>query len=254
MKVEISNLTFSYANGHTAVSEITFGADEPGFLVITGPSGCGKSTLLRLMMGTPWLLASGKRSGVLRIDGKDPAEAIAEGRVSYMAQDESLFPNLTLLDNLCLPFRIKRQATPPLLAELIELASLGDYLRYFPYQLSGGTRKRAELARAFLTQPALVLLDEPFSKQDLRLKTFLYQYLLRFQSLSGAMIILVTHDLMEAVLIANRIIVMNGSGRIAKELLIDKPLPRILDAHGVEKISHEFAELRSIILEEPITI
>lgn len=252
MRIEISNLTFAYEHRKPVLSDVSMQIEGEGFVVFTGPSGCGKTTLLRLLLAAPSILSSGKGEGTVRINGQEPSVAVAAGQVSYMSQDDSLFPNLTLLDNLRLPFLIKQKPLPPDFAELIDLAGLKDYLSHFPYQLSGGSRKRGELARAFLTHPSLVLLDEPFSKQDIRHKNSLYQYLLRFQSMTRALVVLVTHDLMEAVLLSNRIIVMHASGRIERDMNIAKPLPRILAPDGIKLVGEEFVELRSLILSESI--
>ena len=253
MIIEISNLTFAYQKGKPALSNVSIHVEGEGFIVFTGPSGCGKTTLLRLLLATPSILSIGTSEGKVRINGQEPSVAVAKGHISYMSQDDSLFPNLTLLDNLRLPFRLKRKPNPPDFVELIELAGLKNYLSYFPYQLSGGTKKRGELVRAFLTHPSLVLLDEPFSKQDIPHKNSLYEYLLRFQSMTRSLVVLVTHDLMEAVLLSNRIFVMNTSGTIEKEMTITKSLPRILDPDGIRYVGEEFTALRTLILREDFT-
>lgn len=250
MKIDISNLTFAYRAETPVLSNLSVRVGEEGFVVFTGPSGCGKTTLLRLLLGAPTILSSGRSEGIVRINGQVPSAAVAAGHVSYMSQDDSLFPNLTLLDNLRLPFLLRRKPIPPDFDQLIGLAGLSDYLSLFPYQLSGGTKKRGELVRAFLTHPDLVLLDEPFSKQDIRHKSFLYEYLIHFQSMTSSLVILVTHDLMEAVLMSNRIFVMNGYGAIEKEMTIAKALPRILDPDGIRHVGEEFFELRSMILQD----
>lgn len=252
MRIEVSNLTFAYQNKRPVLSDVSIQIEGEGFVVFTGPSGCGKTTLLRLLLAVPSILQFGKGEGTVRINGHEPSVAVADGEVSYMSQDDSLFPNLTLLDNLRLPFLIKRKPIPPDFTELIDLAGLKSYLSHFPYQLSGGSRKRGELVRAFLTHPSLVLLDEPFSKQDVRHKNSLYEYLLRFQLMTHALVVLVTHDLMEAVLLSNRIFVMNGLGRIERDMTIAKPLPRILAPDGIKLVGEEFVELRSLILSEAI--
>jgi NitT/TauT family transport system ATP-binding protein len=252
MRIEISNLTFAYQDRSPVLSDISLQFEGEGFIVFTGPSGCGKTTLLRLLLAAPSIVSAGRGEGKVRVNGHEPSVAVAEGRVSYMSQDDSLFPNLTLLDNLRLPFLIKRKPVPPDFAELIDLAGLKNYLSHFPYQLSGGTKKRGELVRAFLTRPSLVLLDEPFSKQDIRHKNSLYEYLLRFQSMTRALVVLVTHDLMEAVLLSNRIFVFNVSGRVQRDMRITKPLPRILAPDGIKLVGEEFVELRSLILSEAV--
>jgi NitT/TauT family transport system ATP-binding protein len=252
MRIEISNLTFAYQNRKPVLSNVSIQIEGEGFVVFTGPSGCGKTTLLRLLLAAPSILSSGKGEGTVRINGREPSVAVADGHISYMSQDDSLFPNLTLLDNLRLPFLIKRKPIPSDFAELIDLAGLKNYLSHFPYQLSGGSKKRGELVRAFLTHPSLVLLDEPFSKQDIRHKNSLYEYLLRFQLMTRALVVLVTHDLMEAVLLSNRIFVMNGAGGIERDMTIAKPLPRILASDGIKLVGEEFVELRSLILSEAI--
>ena len=95
MRIEISNLTFAYHNRRPVLSDVSLRFEGEGFIVFTGPSGCGKTTLLRLLLAAPSITSAGNREGKVRINDLDPSVVVAEGRVSYMSQDDSLFPNLT---------------------------------------------------------------------------------------------------------------------------------------------------------------
>ena len=195
-----------------AVDSATFSVEAGSFVALLGPSGCGKTTTLRLVAGFEQ-----PDSGAIYIDGQPVAEVPAHRRpVNTVFQDFSLFPHMTVFDNVAfgpklrkLPKReIEQQAQ-----EMLELVRLGGVQQRRPHQLSGGQQQRIALARALVNRPAILLLDEPLSNLDYRLRKDMRVELKRIQREVHTTFILVTHDQEEALTMADHIIVMD-SGKI----------------------------------------
>jgi spermidine/putrescine transport system ATP-binding protein len=209
--VELRSVTKRFGD-FAAVSEVDLTIREGEFLTLLGPSGCGKTTLLRMISGfeTP-------TEGSIWLDGEDVTHVPPYHRnVNQVFQSYALFPHLTVEQNIA--FGLKMQKRPPVeIAErvrrVIELVSLGDLERRKPSQLSGGQRQRVALARAIVCQPKVLLLDEPLSALDAKLRHAMQTELKRLQKKLGITFVFVTHDQQEALAMSDRIAVVNH-GRV----------------------------------------
>ncbi|MFC0398122.1 ABC transporter ATP-binding protein [Paraburkholderia rhizosphaerae] len=209
--LEIDNLHKTFGS-NTALHRFDMQIERGEFITFLGPSGCGKTTVLRMIAGfeTP-------TRGAIRIDGRDVTHLRTRQRnVGMVFQSYALFPNMTVADNIGFGLRIAHQPPHAIrkrvdeMLELIKLPSLGD--RY-PWQLSGGQQQRVALARALASKPQVLLLDEPLSALDAKIRISLRQDIRALQRELGITSIFVTHDQEEALSISDRIAVMN-EGRI----------------------------------------
>ena len=227
MNIEICNLNFSYFKLRKVINNISFSVNNGNTLAIVGASGCGKSTLLRLISGLINKNNNNFYTGTITIEGLVPKEYSKRCETGFMFQEPTLFPNLTVRQNVLLPLQIKHLKSEDEADKLIEMVGLNDYQKYLPSILSGGMKTRVSLARTFVTKPKLLLLDEPFSALDIRWRYNLYRELDKLKNEYKPLIIIVTHDIHEALLLSNHIIVFSKNGVILKEMIIDKPLPRV---------------------------
>lgn len=194
---------------------------KPGeFVALLGPSGCGKSTLLRLVAGL-----EPPRSGTLREDGK-PIAGPHPSRV-VVFQDPTLFPWLTVRDNVALGPRAQGTLNSqwPRVDETLALVGLSKFANAYPHQLSGGMAQRVALARALVNDPSILILDEPLGKLDSLTRLTMQAELVSLWQRKGFTAILVTHDVGEAVAMADRILVVE-EGAIALDVDVDVPRPR----------------------------
>jgi NitT/TauT family transport system ATP-binding protein len=210
----------TYRTGVKALSAIDLAVAPGSFLSLLGPSGCGKSTLLRIIAG----LAPPSSGTVLRGDSD-------LGRhTSFVFQDPTLMPWASVWDNVYLPLRLAGRSRAVVAARIAEtLASLGlsGFEKSYPRELSGGMRMRVSIARALVTDPRLLLLDEPFAALDEFTRFKLNEDLLRLWQRHHWTVIFVTHSVFESVFLSNRIAVMTARpGRIVADLAIDLPYPR----------------------------
>jgi ABC-type nitrate/sulfonate/bicarbonate transport system ATPase subunit len=223
-KLEVRGLTRSF--GETLALAPTDLTVAPGaFVSIVGPSGCGKSTLFNLVAGV--LRPSG---GSIVIDGADvTGEA---GHVGYMLQKDLLLPWRTVIDNIVLGAILNGTATHAMREEGAALArryGLGDFINHYPHALSGGMRQRVALMRTLALHHDLMLLDEPFGALDSQTRLTMQQWLLSVWAEQKRTIVFVTHDIDEAILLADTVVVMSPRpGRIIETFDVDMPRPRPL--------------------------
>ncbi|MCS7060323.1 MAG: ABC transporter ATP-binding protein [Anaerolineae bacterium] len=220
-------VSVTYANGVEALRRFSLEVGRGEFVTVVGPSGCGKSTLLRVLAG---LIQP--TSGEARLDGQPITQPSRQ--VGMMFQEPALLPWRTVEKNIALPFELGGATRPAILApaqleqriaDLIKLVGLSGFERAYPRELSGGMAQRAALARALVTQPPILLLDEPFGALDALTRETLTAALEEIWRASGTTGILVTHSIPEAVFLADRIIVSTPRpGQVAG--VIDVPLPR----------------------------
>jgi NitT/TauT family transport system ATP-binding protein len=202
------------------------------FLVVVGPSGCGKTTLLGILAGH---LAP----GMGRVE--------RTGRSRMIYQEGGLYPWLTSRENIALGLRDQHGHAPhdteAKVADLIKLISLGGFEDHYPHQLSGGMRQRVELARALASECDLLLMDEPFSALDYQTRTRMRRELLAMLKARPRTVVFVTHDIEEAVQLADRVIVLtNRPARIKRELTLDMPKPRGPADPGVATVEQQILE------------
>ena len=212
---------------------------EPGsFVSIIGPSGCGKSTLLRMISG--FLFPD---AGVVKVDGKEvKGPGVDRG---FMFQDHVLFPWLTIYDNIA--FGLKAQGVYPDLKgnvdKIIHKVGLDGYADHYPYQVSGGMQQRASLARALIERPKILLLDEPLGALDAFTRMTMQAEIHRVWKESHTTMIMVTHDIEEAIYMAEKVVVLSSHpGKILKEIPIQLKEP-------VDRESPEFNAYKTEILE-----
>jgi NitT/TauT family transport system ATP-binding protein len=218
--LELSGVGKRFGSGLEALSGIDLRVTRGEFLSLLGPSGCGKSTLLRIVAGLTPPSAGDCR---LSVDH-------APGRIGFVFQDPTLMPWSTVTSNVLLPFRIARrggaEARGRALAA-IRAVGLAGFEHSYPHQLSGGMRMRVSIARALVTDPDLLLLDEPFAALDEITRLQLNDDLLRLWERLRPTILFVTHSVFESVYLSTRIAVMTARpGRIIANLPVELPLPR----------------------------
>ncbi len=224
--VELSGVGKRFATGVEALAGVDLAVRRGEFVSVVGPSGCGKRTLLRIVAG----LAE-PSSGTCRLAlGGAPGRKVPAGRVGFVFQDPTLMPWSTVTGNVLLPFRIAHRAGTEArerVAAAIEAVGLAGFARAYPHQLSGGMRMRVSIARALVTDPDMLLLDEPFAALDEITRHALNDDLLKLWERYRPTILFVTHSVYESVYLSSRIAVMTGRpGRIAADLPIDLPQPR----------------------------
>ncbi|PXA90073.1 sugar ABC transporter ATP-binding protein [Nostoc sp. 3335mG] len=209
--VELNGLTKRF-NDVTVVQPATLTIDAGEFVVLVGPSGCGKSTLLRMIAGLETATA-----GTVAIGGQDVTHAPPAGRgVAMVFQSYALYPHLSVADNIAFPLKVARLPKAEIAGRVQEAAAMLDLVELLarkPRALSGGQRQRVSIARAIVRRPQVLLLDEPLSNLDTGLRARMRHEFARLHQQLGMTMIYVTHDQLEAMTLANRIVVMHG-GRI----------------------------------------
>ncbi len=220
--IEIRDAALSYANGTVALEGVNLSVGQHEFLSLVGPSGCGKSTLLRLIAGLT-APSAGSVSTTSGSTGDAP-------EIGFVFQEPTLMPWARVFDNVHLPLRLKGLSpaeTRPRVEQALEMVGLADFQRAYPRELSGGMRMRVSIARALVTRPTLLLMDEPFAALDDMTRHRLNDDLLELWSGQRWTVVFVTHSIYEAVYLSNRIAVMAARpGRIVADLHVTPPCPR----------------------------
>jgi ABC-type nitrate/sulfonate/bicarbonate transport system ATPase subunit len=209
--ITVDGVTFKY-NTELILDKVAFEIMTGDSLAIAGASGCGKSTLLRIIAG---LLPNNKKhvfSGEVLVYNLMPKQYVKGGKLSFMFQEDSLMPNLNVMENVEFPLKIRRIKDAKRIDKLLDIVGLSEYANYFPKDLSGGMKTRVALARSFVTNPQVLLLDEPFASLDIAWKSKLYKELISLKSMHETTVLIVTHDVQEALLLSNSILVLNNRG------------------------------------------
>ena len=206
-----------------ALAEASLEVRPNEFVCLIGPSGCGKSTLLRILGGL--VRPTG---GEVLLNG-EPLQA-PQRRIGFVAQHANLMPWRTTLRNVALPLELQglpRAASERQALDMLQLVGLSGFADALPHELSGGMRQRVALARALIHDPDILLLDEPFGALDALTRERMSYELLRLWEMDRKTVVMVTHDIQEAVLLGDRVLTMSPRpGRIERELVIDLPRPR----------------------------
>ena len=201
-----------YFNQTLALDELSLNIQEGEFIVLVGPSGCGKSTLLRLISGLEEI-----SEGKLIFDGSEITHKSPRDRnFAMIFQNYALFPHLSVRDNILFGMKIRKEPKEtwqPKLAHVCDMLQLNELMDRKPAKLSGGQRQRVAMARAIIRNPRLFLMDEPLSNLDARLRTEVRDSIMALHRQLKTTTLYVTHDQMEAMSMADRIVVMNG-GRV----------------------------------------
>lgn len=251
--IDFENVSHGYgSDGPLAVDGLTFGIEQGEFAAVVGPSGCGKSTLMKLTTGLQM-----PRQGYVTVNNELVTRTVKIAGMAF--QSPNMLPWRTAIDNILLPlqivqphrnqFRAKKaeyRADAEALLERVGLKGQGD--RY-PWQLSGGMQMRAALCRALIHKPKLLMLDEPFGALDAFTREELWCVIRDLHAETGVTVILVTHDLREAVFLADKVIAMSARpGRILAERRITMPRPRDLSSTFTPEFSDTVQDLRQLII------
>lgn len=230
--------------GEQVLRDVSLDIHEHEFVSIVGPSGSGKTTLLRLAHGL--LRPTG---GTVTMSSRQVTKPSHER--AFVFQSDSLLPWRSVLDNVAYPREIggmKRGRARELAMEYVELVGLAAYTESFPAQLSGGMRQRVNLARALSADPDVLLMDEPFAALDAQTREVMQDELLRIWQEKSKTVLFVTHQLDEAVFLADRVIVLGAHpGFIKKEITIDIERPRALESKRSVKFNEYVEEIWELI-------
>ena len=230
-----------HADGHTtiALEDVDFQVPATQFVSIVGPSGCGKSTLLRLIAGL-----SRPTRGSIELDER-PIEGVS-GKTGFVFQHYALFPWLNVLDNIAFPLAMKSVARPERNArarDFIHRFGLGGFEKNYPAELSGGMQQRVAIARSLVGNAGVLLMDEPFGALDSQTRTQMQQFLLSVWQETRRTVLLITHNIDEAVFLGQRVICLTKRpARIGDDIKIELPYPR-------DVTSDEFNVYRRAVLK-----
>jgi NitT/TauT family transport system ATP-binding protein len=238
--IRLSHVSKAYANGTVALQDLNLDVGEGEFISIVGASGCGKSTVLRLIAGL------GKLSSGEITWGR------SDNKLAFVFQDAALMPWATVQENVRLPLtlaKVPKRSANTAVTEAIALVNLQGFESAYSRELSGGMKMRVSIARALVTQPEVLLMDEPFGALDEMTRSKLNSDLLDLWLRKRWTVVFVTHNIYEAVYLSSRVIVMAARpGRVVADVAIDSPYPRTEDFRTTplyndycRKISHALA-------------
>ena len=236
----VSALSHRFESGLLAVENASFKVQPGEFVVIVGPSGCGKTTILNIIAGL-----EARQAGAVTVRGRPPAAGRQD--IAYMFAQDALLPWRTVLDNVLFGVEVHSgrrdlpQKTLDEARELITMVGLGGFEASYPRQLSHGMRQRVALARTFLMPSPVLLMDEPFGALDAHTKLMLEQGLLRLWERDKRTVLFITHDLAEAITLADKILVCTARpGSIKSEIPVDLARPRNINALQNDPRYHEY--------------
>jgi len=249
-RIEVENLVVEFESPQgdgsifRAVGPISFSIEAGAFVSLVGPSGCGKSTLIRVAAG---LLAP--TSGRVMLDGQTITEP--SPRMALMFQNANLMPWRTVYDNIALPLELsgvpikeRTQAVSALLPTL----GLADFATAYPGELSGGMAQRVALGRVLIQRPNVLLLDEPFGALDAMTREQVSADLMAICQIEQQTVLMVTHDINEAVLMSDRVLVMSRRpGRLSADVMVSLPRPRDLTDTYSEDFGKTARQVRAVI-------
>jgi NitT/TauT family transport system ATP-binding protein len=240
--IQIQDLRVSYDGHQLALDGVEASVGEHDFVAVLGPSGCGKSTLLQVLSGLMKPL-----SGTATIDGQDATIRSAERpRVGYVFQDHRLLPWRTVAQNIELALSaagLPRDSWNERIERYLDMLHIAQYRDSWPMRLSGGQRQRVSIARALAIDPAVVLMDEPFSTLDEVTARRMRQQLVELWQESHHSIIFVTHSIREAVYLADDILILTtGPGRVLEEMTVDIERPRAYEDPALTELEGQIVD------------
>ncbi|MBM3342486.1 MAG: ABC transporter ATP-binding protein [Betaproteobacteria bacterium] len=252
--VELDNVSMAYGHGAQAVravQNVSLNMRQGEFIAVVGPSGCGKSSLMKLISGL-----HPPASGNLRIEGKPVNGPLRSVGMAF--QNSNLLPWRNAVDNVLLPLEIvepyrsrmrrERALYRDKAVKLLNSVGLDGFTEKFPWELSGGMQQRTSICRALIHEPEILMLDEPFGALDAFTREELWCALRDIQAERNVTVMLVTHDLREAVFLSDTVYVMsNRPGRIVKRCDVNLPRPRDLDVTYTQPFQDIVHELRALI-------
>lgn len=249
--IKISNIKFSYPENNLCVfNDLTIEMDDFEAISILGPSGCGKSTLLRCISGYLNLL-----NGKILINNYSPESARVNKKIGFAFQEPVLLEWYSVKENIMLPEKIGKKVLSDYennerISFLLNLTGLEKFKNYYPSQLSGGMKQRVSLARALFTKPDILLLDEPFASLDLLTRTELAINLRKMIHDVKIPTILVTHSIEEAIIFANRIVILSLLPTTVKEnIIVDLKVENIKSLESMEFLA-VVSKCRTLLLNE----
>lgn len=251
--VSLRGVSKSFANGTVALRDMSLDIAEGGFVSLLGPSGCGKSTALRIIAG----LGEASDGTVVWPTSQTPSGAALDQDISFVFQEPTLMPWATVFGNVHLPLKLKGISKAQAHADVmnaLEMVGLEGFAGSYPRELSGGMKMRVSIARALVTKPKLLLMDEPFAALDEITRFKLNNDLLHLWEEFGWTVIFVTHSVFESVYLSDRIIVMAARpGRVMEDIAINAPYPREEDFR-TSSTYHDFCRQASEALQRAMEI
>lgn len=238
MLLTVKKTTRKFDNGNIAFKDISFTAKNGEIVGLLGTSGCGKSTLLRTISG----LDKGYTGNILIYETEAKEN---NGNIGFMFQEPRLMPWLTVVENVVFGIEGDREAKTKEALILLEQVGLKGFENNYPKELSGGMAQRVAIARALITSPEILLLDEPFSALDAFTKMQLQDLLLTIWGRNKATMLLVTHDIDEALYLCDRLLVFRGQpGELCEEIIVQKERPR---SRGDEQLAKQKEVILSLL-------
>lgn len=246
-EIALQAVSKRYRGAAVALEDISVIVNRGEFVTFLGPSGCGKSTLLKLISGL-----SPVSEGSVQVNGMTPENA--REMMSFIFQDATLMPWRTVEQNVGLGLELEGTARPTRrerVARMLEVVGLGNVAQRYPRQLSGGMKMRVSIARALVSRPRILLMDEPFAALDEMTRDRLNEELLRLYSEQKWTVLFVTHSVAEAVFLSSRVVILAAHpGRVAHEVAIDLPWPRTAETRESiqfeEAVTHTSRLLRGV--------
>ena len=243
-EIALEGVTKRFRNAAVAVEGISLTVNRGEFVTFLGPSGCGKSTLLKLVSGL-----SPVSEGTVRVNGMTPENA--RDLVSFIFQDATLLPWRTVEHNVGLGMELEHAARPARkerVAQMLELVGLSHVAKRYPRQLSGGMKKRTSIARALVSRPRILLMDEPFAALDEMTRDRLNEELLRLYNEHKWTVLFVTHSVAEAVFLSTRVVILAAHpGRVAHQLNIDLPWPRTAETRESKAFEEQVTQASRLL-------
>jgi NitT/TauT family transport system ATP-binding protein len=244
--IAISQINKVYSNGTVALQDMNLTIGEGEFISLVGPSGCGKSTVLRLIAGLGKM-----NSGSISL-----GEGHKKPELAFVFQEAALMPWANVVENVRLPLKlasVPKRESRAAVQEALNLVGLAGFERNYPRELSGGMKMRVSIARALVTKPDIMLMDEPFGALDEMTRSKLNSDLLNLWQQKRWTVVFVTHNIYEAVYLSNRVIVMAPRpGRVVADVAIDAPYPRT-EEFRTSRLCNEYCREVSARLTEAVT-